>query len=112
MHSAVIAEQSKPLSAFMHGQFSEAQLRVALLEHVDVPTFKRFLEYVYLRGYTDPLAGVWDKGDEAGIASEGASQDVDNHEPDWPEDEVSISYVLDQRPGLAIISVCGVHSQR
>ena len=45
----------------MNGNMAEAQTRHAKLEDVDVETFQRFCEFVYLRGYKDPEPEDWDK---------------------------------------------------
>ena len=61
VHSGVVAEHSAQLATLMTSDFgSEAKERRARLEDVDVPTFRRFLDFVYFRAYEDPEAEYYE----------------------------------------------------
>lgn len=73
VHSKIISEHSGQLCRLMGGSFNEAQIRHARLEDVDISTFKRFRDFVYLRAYKDPEPEQW-KNEDAGDGTESPSQ--------------------------------------
>ncbi|KAM3552533.1 hypothetical protein MY1884_007153 [Beauveria asiatica] len=58
VHSALVAEQSKPLHAVITNGMKESLEGIVRWPHVDVATFKRFSEYLYTGDFMSPCFGT------------------------------------------------------
>lgn len=54
VHSSALAGLSQSLNTLINGKMKEAKTGHAVWSEVDVDTFARLCEYVYLRNYTPP----------------------------------------------------------
>jgi hypothetical protein len=54
VHEAAFADQSRALRALMQGEISEGSAGQAKWEDVDIKTFVRFAQFVYMGDYSIP----------------------------------------------------------